>query len=365
MKNLTFITFGVGVGGAQKNIVFVANQAVDAGYKVSILVVANRKKGLFIDKHIKVVELNYMFPVFIGNKIKKLIKALSMAFSIRKAIKKEKPDVVIIFVYDLIRIAFFALLGLKVKKVACERDNPYDFSIKQLKRADWFYSRFDQVMFQLPRAKEIFSKTIKDKAIIIPNPCIPRINKIPPYKGVRKKVFVLAARLEKIKNIDLAIHAFAIVHKKHSDYLLHIYGLGPQFPILTKLIRLYGLEKVVIMKGLVNDVFLQERDCSALVLSSKAEGIPNVLIEAMAIGIPCISTDTEPGGPRLLFKDNKGLLVPVGDVNKMVKAISYYIENPKIANEIGKTGIAVIELFNPSRIGEKWILAIDKVLNEE
>ncbi len=363
MKSLTFITFGVGVGGAQKNIVFVANQAVAAGHKVSILVVSNQKKGLFIDKRIKVIELNYQFPVFTGSKIKKLVKALTVARGIRRAVKSEKPDVAIIFIYDLIRVSFFALFGLKIKKVACERDNPYNFSKKQLKKANWFYSRFDQVMFQLPRAKEIFSKIIRDKSIIIPNPCIPRIKQIPLYTGAKRKVFISASRLEKIKNINLLINAFSKVHQKHSEFKLHIYGEGSQRPELTKLINEKKLENVVILKGLANDVLLLERDCYGLVLSSNSEGIPNILLEAMAIGIPCIATDTEPGGPRMLFLDNKGLLVPVGDINSMAEAMCYYIENSDIANQIGKNGHAVCKLFEPSIVAKQWLLAIDNLFS--
>lgn len=365
MSKITFITFGLGAGGAQKILVFAANQTVAAGHDVNIVSIKDRKEGLYIDKRINIVELHQPYPTFIGNIVRKLFKALIVAFKIRKAVKACKTEVAVVFIYDLIRISYVALFGLKIKKVACERDNPYDFSSKQLKKADWLYNQYEHVIFQLTRARDIFSPSIINKATIIPNPCIPRIKKIPIFKGQRKKVFIVAARLEEIKNIDLLIHAFLKVHHKFNDYKLHIYGEGSQRNRLSRLIESYNLEDVVILKGQVKDVFLLESDCYGLLLSSKAEGIPNVLLEAMSIGIPCIATDCEPGGPRMLFEGDKGLLVPVGDVNAMTNAICRYIEHPNIASQIGENCKAVSQLFEPSFIGKQWVSVINNIVKSK
>ena len=365
MSKITFITLGLGVGGAQKILVFAANQVVAAGHDVNIVSIKDRKEGLFIDKRINVVELHQPYPTFIGNIVRKLFKAFIVALKIRKAIKACKTEVAVVFIYDLIRISYVALFGLKIKKVACERDNPYDFSNKQLKKIDWLYNQYDHVIFQLTRARDIFSSSIINKSTIIPNPCIPRIKKIPVFEGQRKKVFIVAARLEAIKNIDLLIHAFSKVHHKYNEYKLHIYGTGSQHNKLARLIKSYNLEDVVILKGLVLDVFLLESDCYGLLLSSNAEGIPNVLLEAMSIGIPCIATDCEPGGPRMLLKDNKGLLVPVGDINKMTNAICKYIEHPNIASQFGENGKAVSQLFEPLHIGKQWVTVINNMVKTD
>ena len=90
-------------------------------------------------------------------------------------------------------------------------------------------------------------------------------------------------------------------------------------------------------------------------MSSDFEGIPNVLLEAMALGLPCVSTDCSPGGARMLINDGKdGLIVPCGDSKALADAVCRMIEDREFAVRCGKNALAVRERFSLDRILDSW-----------
>lgn len=97
------------------------------------------------------------------------------------------------------------------------------------------------------------------------------------------------------------------------------------------------------------------RGAAMFVLSSDYEGLPNVLIEAMAMGLPVISTDCPSGGPANLIEDGRnGLLVPVGDENALYKAMSSIAESEELASMLGENALKIKEKLDAAVVAERW-----------
>lgn len=356
-RKILFFFNNLGIGGAQKILLFLANKCAEQGFNVILIVLSNIENTMPMHKNIIIHYIGFETRDQINKGfIKRKSEQLFLVIKIRKLIKRINPELICSFMPSIIKYITYATKGMTIPLVGSERDNPYLLPEGQLKKDDKVYEGCEVVVFQTERAKQLFSEKVQNKSFVIPNPCIPRVKHIDPYKGDKDRIFVAAGRLEKTKQFDILIYAFKKVLERHSGYKLHIYGDGTQKRNLENIIKKNNLDGIVILKGKVDDVFSVEYNCTGFILSSMSEGIPNVLIEAMSIGIPCISTDCEPGGPRLLFDNGRrGRLVPVGDIEKLSKEICYYIENPEIAERFGMLGLEVIREFEPDYIASRWI----------
>ena len=109
------------------------------------------------------------------------------------------------------------------------------------------------------------------------------------------------------------------------------------------------------MPGNCSDLHARIRDAACFVMGSDFEGMPNALIESMAIGLPCISTDCPCGGPRALIKHGEnGLLVEVGQIQMMSDAMKMMLDDQENACEMGRRAVEVRELLNVQAIGKQW-----------
>ena len=159
------------------------------------------------------------------------------------------------------------------------------------------------------------------------------------------------------------INAMKIVASKYPDWKLVFYGDGDDQPDIIRLVKKYQIENNVVFAGKVRAVNECIYQSSIMALSSDYEGIPNVIIEAMAMGVPVVATDCSPGGARLLIKNKEnGLIVPIGDYKKLADAIIFFIENPNIANEYAKKAMEVKKKYSPDIIFPLWKSYFEKIM---
>ena len=126
-----------------------------------------------------------------------------------------------------------------------------------------------------------------------------------------------------------------------------------------------NLENRVFLKGEVENIEEKIEKASIFVLSSKYEGMPNALMEAMALGVPCISTDCPCGGPKFLIQNGvNGILAKVDKKEDIVQGIRKILSDEKFANDISKNAIKIREKLNPSVINLKWKNYIEKIIKE-
>lgn len=244
-------------------------------------------------------------------------------------------------------------MGLGIPVVVSERNDPQR-SNKYLKilRACLYYLASGFV-FQTEQAMNYFHKKIRRKSIVIPNPLF--IDVEPVNTIDRKKEIISVGRLVPQKNHEHIILAFKKIANKYQDYKLLIYGEGSLRENLHNLIKDTGLEKKIILKGVTTTLHEEIKNAQIFVLASEFEGMPNALMEAMGLGLACISTDCPSGGPAVLINNKKnGILVPVGDINAIAESIEYLIQNDSARIDIANEAIKIRDLMNHAIINKKW-----------
>lgn len=160
------------------------------------------------------------------------------------------------------------------------------------------------------------------------------------YSGPRNKQIVSSGRLTEQKNHALLIKAFAGITAKYPAYKLVIYGDGPLRKDLELLASNLGIADKVSFPGYTTEIRKKIERSSLFVLSSDFEGMPNALMEAMALGVPCISTDCKGGGARFLIKNGtNGLLTPIGDVEALQTAMEKIL-----SDQFSQTILAIMRI---------------------
>jgi len=278
--------------------------------------------------------------------------------NLKKYLKKSDDDVFIVMLPETTDILLSLRSLVKVPIIVSERGNPVArYKNSWIKRIlmHRLYPRADAFVFQTEEAKDYYlSEGISVESSVIPN-AINEAFLVSDYCGEKEKKIVAVGRLAPVKNFSLLIHAFEKISKKHSDYTLEIFGEGVMRGELQGIIRKLSLSERVSMPGHVRNISERLRSASLFVLSSNYEGMPNALMEAMALGLPCISTDCPCGGPNFLIKDGEnGVLVPVGDCHKMAVAMDKILSNLEFADSLGNKARGICDRLAPEKIYGQW-----------
>ena len=280
---------------------------------------------------------------------------------LRSIMKRTQADVVVSFL-SIINIAtLIASIGLNKKIILSERNDPSKEPLGKLNRLirNLLYSflRCDNFVFQTHDAMIYFNKSIQNRSNVIPNP----LSVLPDmYEGVRRKRIVTIARLEPQKNISLLIKCFYNICCRYPDYILDIYGKGILLDELKMYTEMLGIGEKVIFHGFVKNLHEHIKDASIYVMSSNYEGISNGMLEALAMGIPVVATDCPIGGAKMYIEHGiNGLLVPVGDEEKLTEALTAMIERPEYAESLGRRAINIRRDLSVENIGLMWKRVID------
>lgn len=343
MKKILIINDSLGRGGAERVMVYLSEYFVRHNVLCELLTFRVADKEYPLPEKVTRVCVS-------GNPLKKIV-------GLRKAVKRSGADTVLIMGTPLCIYAIPALVGLKVKVVVSERNDPTHFDGKKIvKIVSQRLIRFaDDFVFQTEDAKAYYSKRLKGRGCVIYNPLF--TDGLPDaYVGERAKRIVSAGRLMPQKNQSMLIDAFAKIHPEHPDYRLVIYGEGKLRCKLQEQIDRLGLQEKICLPGSCSDVLEQMKDAALFVLPSNFEGMPNVLIEAMALGLPCISTDCPCGGPRELIRNGvDGVLVPVGNAETLACEISRVLNDPELSALLGKNATQIRERLDVEKIGKEWL----------
>ena len=160
---------------------------------------------------------------------------------------------------------------------------------------------------------------------------------------------------KKEKNRSMAFKAFKLFLQHHPNHKLVIVG-DDSNEKEKELIKELDISQNVIFKGKDNNWHKKYASSEMFVLTSDFEGMPNALLEACALQIPCISTNCPCGGPEEILECGKnGMLVEINDHNGLAVAMETLSSNPLLRNEYSDNSKGVAEKYNPSKIGNLWI----------
>lgn len=276
----------------------------------------------------------------------------------RRTIKKIKPACVICLDGPRIKVLLtIALLGVRCPLILAERNNPVSEPNERILRflRTLCYTVCDGVVFQTEGARSFFSRRIRRKSMVIPNPISQQL--LAPYNGIREKRIVNFCRLIPQKNLPLLFEAFSDIAEDFPEYILEIYGEGPLYDSLQNKIDGMKLEKRIFLRGFVNPVYPYIRNAALFVSSSNYEGISNSMLEAMAMGIPSICTDCPPGGASETILDGiNGLLVPVCDRAAMGDAIRRVLSDRELSGRLSMESSCIRKRLDPKVISKQWLL---------
>lgn len=330
------------MGGAQRVSMNLAYWLQDNGNEVCIIGITKTTNPSYSFDNINYYELPE------GNKIMLL----------RSKVKDYTPEIVLSMGVPLSIYTVPACIGLNLKHVISERNDPSNFAGKVSTKimARSLMRLANAYVFQTKDAQKYYGGRIAKKSVIIPNPLFNE-SKMPAqsFSGERRKIIVNVGRLNKQKNHTLLIMAFKAIKDKYPDYNLVIWGEGKERERIQNYIDLEGLNDRVSLPGNTDAVISKIYDNALFVLSSDFEGMPNALMEAMALGLPCISTECPCGGPsELILNYENGILVPVGNEEQMIKAISYMLDNQDEAEKMGRNAQSIREHYSIDSICNRW-----------
>lgn len=279
--------------------------------------------------------------------------------------KQLHPDVILSFLGKNNIMAIKSARGLGIPVVVSVRSNPSrEYGTKSLNLSmRHYFKKAAGVVVQTTEAAEYFDSRVRTK--ILPNSIHPDfINRsVVPFED-RAKEIVTVGRLDDNKNQILLINAFKELEKDFPDYRVVIYGDGEK----RKEFESAATESVTFM-GRVSDVPDRIAGSEVFVLTSRQEGYPNALIEAMSLGLVCISTDCPCGGPRDLIRSgDNGLLIPMASDEEMVKELSdalrRVLTDRKLAEEMSQNALKVRDEYNPDIINGQWKDYLEGVMNK-
>lgn len=338
-------------GGAERVTCNLASYLAGKGHHVEILTMSEADRQYELDTRVSVRNL-----LTNSDRKGKIHNAALRIIRLWKYLLQHKTvDAYIVMLPRTIimLLAFKWMTGAKV--IASERIDPSVYSPIISRLLKYYAARADGFVFQTNDARAWYAKRVKHvKNVVIPN----AINKkfLVDIGNVQKKPVIIAAgRLTKQKNFAMLIKAFHVIEGKFPEYQLFIYGDGIEKENLQKLICDLKLDDRVFLQGNTENIIDAYASASVFALTSGYEGMPNVLIEAMALGLPCVSTDCPCGGPRFLIADGKnGLLVPVNDCAAFAKALDKILSSEEFALKLGKEAMKVREILNADKIYLQW-----------
>lgn len=285
----------------------------------------------------------------------RLLKNVARITKLRRIIKREKPDVAVSFMAEPNFRLLVASIGLPVKKIISVRSDPakeYAGMIGKI-LARHLLPEADGCVFQTEDAKNWFSQKLQEKSVIIPNAVNSKFYTT-QWRGDGDYIVTLG-RLTEVKNHRLMIDAFKTISCIYPKLQLKIYGQGELNSTLEEYINNNGMQDKVFLMGQTQEAEKVLQHAKCFVLSSDFEGMPNALMEAMAVGVPCVSTDCPCGGPRMLLEKGKnGILVPVGDKEKLADAIKLLLENSDLAQGLSHNARKSAEKYTADKICAVW-----------
>lgn len=290
-----------------------------------------------------------------------LRRNVSRILALRGLLREYRPEVLIAFMAEPNFRAVLAAAGLPVKTLISVRNDPEREYAGRLFRfvGQHILPHADFCVFQTEQARAWFPESLQKKSAVIQNQVDARFFDRPAVKDARDIVAV--GRLTAQKNHAGLLRAYAKLGPTAER--LVIYGEGEEREKLEALIRELGLESRALLPGLCEDVPAAIAGAKLFVLSSDYEGMPNALLEAMALGLACIATDCPCGGPAEIIEDGKnGLLVPVGDEAALSAAMRRLLEDEDARRALGRNAKESAERFRPEAVFARWLACVNALL---
>lgn len=353
---LTLVISSLGAGGAERVMSIMANHWSHLGWLVTLITLGDGDTDFFpLHPGVKRVRLGVMGKS--SGLLDAAMRNLRRIRVLRRAIIDSRPEGVVSFMDKVNVLTMLATRWTGVPVVISERVDPRYYSIGPI----WVVLRLmlypfcDALVVQTHAIVKWASSMVgSEKVRVIPNP-VPAHDGQPVTSGNAARPFILAAgRLEAQKGFDLLIRAFEPLAARFADWDIVIAGEGSQREALERSIRDEGLAGRVRLVGSVDGIQALMAQAEIFVLSSRYEGFPNVLLEAMALGRCVVSFDCPSGPGEIIRPGHDGLLVAPEDVAALSAAIANLIQNDRLRGQLAVAARAGAERFRIDTVMAQW-----------
>ena len=350
----------LGIGGAERVAVNLANGFVGKGHKVYIVTdLLNQKASYSVDNKVSIMALCRK-----SNSKKKWFGA---PFRLRTFLKKEKPDIIIGFMHVCSIISRLATVGLKVPVIMTihhsleSKEYHLDFLTRWL---DKHTTRMYKAVTVLNQADKAYLGQRHKNIVVMPNPLtFSPVNEVPP----KQKIILAAGRISNwyYKGFDLLLEAWGKIANSYPDWILKIAGDGPKenFDYLENIAKHCKIDNRVEFLGYQMNMISLYRESSIFALSSRSEGLPMVLIEAMSQGCAPVACENL-GRTREIIQDcNQGILYKTGDVTSMSEALGKMIRDDEYRHYVQKNAVKRSTFYRSENILNMWELLLTNLIN--
>lgn len=356
-------------GGAERVAATLANAWSDAGREVWLIstYLGDRVTGYPLRPKVSVVRL---FDRVRRGKRWRWFDGLRKAVALRRMVRAIRPDVVLSFLTNVNVLTLAALGSARFPLIVSERTDPAaDVELSRTLRMARVltYPFADALVVQTAAAAERYAARLRrvTRIEIIHNPLPQELDDSPlraQHEGTGGRV-IAVGRLSPEKGFDSLIEAYGSALCSDSSWSLQIWGDGPLHSELTQLVEKLQLRGRVQFCGATTQPWVALAAAQIFVLSSTYEGFPNAMLEAMAVGLPCVAFDC-PSGPRELADGGSAaIIVPAGDVSQLALALRRLAADREGRRALGERAAAhVRRAFGEQRVIKDWDRLIDELL---
>ena len=358
---LTLVISSISGGGAERAAVLLAEGFLQQGHQVSFVTFRGKETDFYkLPDQVERIALDLKKPVTL---MEALWRNAQKIWILRQTICSLQPDIVISFLDRINILTLLALIQTGYPVLVSEQNNPL------LASSGIWWDKLRNLTYPLAAKVVSSSKGVDDyftwlpttKRAVIYNPLVVVENdqntvKLPKGAEPDKKWVIAMGRLTYQKGFDILLSAFQKIARKHLDWQLLILGEGELRSELENLREDLGLSDRVLFPGLISNPFPLLKHSKLFVLSSRFEGFGNVLIEAMACGLPVISYDC-PSGPREIIRDGvDGILVPNEDKLALASAMDRLMSDSEERQSLAFCAPERAKQFSLEKIVERWEL---------
>lgn len=342
-------------GGAERVISILSEQFANEFKQVTILTWRESSVFYNIDQRVKIISLP---------SIAKSDNFIFKCIAFRRFVKSNSISVILSFITLFNMCVLLSLKHIDIPIIVAERNDPRFVKggkfIKQIR--DILYRKATGILCQTNPMAEYYNKRGFHNTKVIFNPANLSSKIISlALRTEKKNKIVCVGRLDPQKNYKLMLDSFKLFHEKYPDYVLEIFGCGELQDYIKASIAENRLTEHVVLMGAQKDVINKILNAQMFVMTSKYEGMSNALIEAMCVGLPCISTKVS--GATDLIEDNVNGILVNDDPHQICAAMSEIINNPEFAYKLGKNATEIYSRLSSYNISPQWIEYIQKIYN--
>ena len=364
---ITLVISALTCGGAQRVMANMANYWAEKGWSPTLITLSGASVERFYDlssavdyRPLGVATDSANLPAAVWNNLRRILV-------LRRTIRNSRPDVVISFMETTNVITLLSTRGLGVPVIVSEHTDPALYSISGNWEAlrHWTYPTADRLTFVTRKAADYFPSSLQPKIRVMTNPVlIPQEGTAAAGPSLARPAVIAVGRLAPEKGFDLLLEAFARLKDHFPDWRLTILGEGPMRQQLEDLSDCLGLAGRLDLPGAVQDPYSFLRQADLFVLSSRFEGFPCALCEAMACGLAVMATEAGGGTREIVRERVDGVIVPTENVEALTEAMTRLMSDDAERRRLAVRAVQVSKRFATEKVMGAWEAIIHEVVLE-